>query len=94
MPRTSLSRRIKGGTAREHYNVKNTRLSIIEEQVLIRNIQRLNAQGLSPSVPLVKEIADAICKPRSALLVGTSWLYSFITRTLELSTMLRGVYEC
>jgi len=45
-------------------------------------------------VPLVKEMADAICKARGALPVGTSWPYSFITRTPELSTMLGRVYEC
>ena len=63
---------MKGGIARGDYTVKNTRLSAIKEEVIVKNIERLDAQGLSPSVTIVKDIADSICKARSVQLVSTS----------------------
>ena len=82
VPKTTLRRRMKGGIARGDYTVKNTRLSAIEEEVIVKNIERLDAQGLSPSVTMVKDMADSICKARGVQPVGTSWPYLFISRKL------------
>jgi hypothetical protein len=62
----SLYRRINGGTSREDYTPTNKRLSLVEEEVIVKNILKLDAQGLSPTIALVKEMADSICKARGA----------------------------
>jgi hypothetical protein len=42
VPKT-LYRRINGGTSREDYTLTNKRLSDIEEEVIVRDILKLNA---------------------------------------------------
>jgi hypothetical protein len=66
VPKTSLYRKMNGGTSREDYTPTNKRLSNIEEEVIVQDILKLDAQGLSPTVALVKGIADSICKGRGA----------------------------
>jgi hypothetical protein len=65
-PKTTLYRRINGRTSREDYTPTNKRLSLIEEEVIVKNILKLDAQGLTPTIAMVKEIADSICKARGA----------------------------
>jgi hypothetical protein len=64
VPKTTLARRLRGGTSREDYILGNKKLSHLEEEVIVQNILKLDAQGLSPTTSLVKEMADAICKAR------------------------------
>jgi hypothetical protein len=52
--------------------------------VIVKNILKLDAQGLSPTIALVKEMADSIYKARGALPVRVKWLNAFIKRTLRL----------
>ena len=67
---TSLRRRMQGTPSREEYRPTNTRLTAIEEGVLVQTILQLDAQGLSPTLDLIRESALAICKARGANLVG------------------------
>jgi hypothetical protein len=90
----SLYRRINGGTSREDYTPTNKRLSLIEEEVIVKNILKLDAQGLSPTIALVKEMADSICKARGAPPVGVKWPNAFIKRTPRLQVKLGRTYEC
>ena len=80
----TLRRRINGGTSREDYTPINKRLCQIEEEAIVQNILKLDAQGLSPTIALVKEITDSICKARGAAPVGVSWPNTFIKRTPRL----------
>jgi hypothetical protein len=66
VPRNTLYRRINRQTSREDYTPTNRRLSLIEEEVIVENILKLDAQGLSPTIAIVKEIADLIYKVRGA----------------------------
>ena len=84
VPRNTLYRRINGQTPREDYTLTNKRLSLIEEEVIVKNILKLDAQGLSPTIAMVKEMADSICKARGAPPVGVNWPNTFIKRTLRL----------
>jgi hypothetical protein len=61
-----LARRLNGGTAREDFTVANRRLIVIEEEVLIRDILKLDTQGLSLTISLIRVIADIICRARNA----------------------------
>lgn len=90
----TLARRINGGTSREDYTPTGKRLSYIEEEVIVQNILKLDTQGLSPTVSLVKEMADSICKARDAPPVGVNWATTFIKRTPALKVKLGRTYEC
>jgi len=61
--------------------------------VTVKTILKLDAQGLSPTISLVKEMADTICKARGVLPVGVNWANNFIKRTPELETRLGRTYE-
>ncbi len=54
VPKTTLVNRIKGRPAREDFKPHNRRMSTIEEEVIVQNILKLDAQGLSPTISLVK----------------------------------------
>lgn len=69
-------------------------MTIIEEEVLVRDILKLDAQGLSPTLSLIREIADTICRARNAPQVGIKWASSFIKRTLALEVKLGRTYKC
>jgi hypothetical protein len=58
--KATLTRRINGGTSRECYTPHNKKLTLAEEEVLVREILKLDSQGLSPTTSLVKEIAVRI----------------------------------
>ena len=92
--KTTLTRRICRGTAREHYIPLNKNLTKAEEEVLVREILKLDSQGLSPTISFVKEMADTICKVRGAPPVGVNWTQRFIQRTPALSVKLGRAYEC
>jgi hypothetical protein len=92
--KATLARRSRGGTSREDYTPSNKELSYVEEEVIVQNILKLDAQGLSPTIALVKGMADSICKARGAQPVGVNWPNTFIKRTLRLQVKLGRTYEC
>ena len=94
VPKTTLIRRLNGGTAREDYTPTNKKLTSTEEEVLIKEILKLDSQGLSPSVALIREMADKICRARGGSGVGTNWALNFVKRTPELDIRLGRIYEC
>jgi hypothetical protein len=64
--KTILIRRLHRGAIREQFTPPNRRMTVIEEEVLIRDILKLDAQGLSLTLSLIREIVDVICKVRNA----------------------------
>jgi hypothetical protein len=72
----------------------NKKLSHLEEEVIVQNILKLDAQGLSPTIALVKGMVDSICKARGVQPVGVNWSNNFIKRTLRLQVKLGRTYEC
>jgi hypothetical protein len=57
---------MNGSTSREDYIPNNKKLSHVKEEAIVQNILKLDAQGLSPTIALVKGMADSICKARGA----------------------------
>jgi hypothetical protein len=57
-------------------------------------ILQLDAQGLSPTLSLIREMADTICGARNAPTVGVKWASSFVKRTPALEVKLGRTYEC
>jgi transposase-like protein len=72
--KSTLFRRIHRRSLREHFTPTNKKLSKTEEEVLIKDILKLDSQGLSPSLSLVRDIADTISKARGGQGVEIKWL--------------------
>jgi hypothetical protein len=56
-------------------------MTVIEEEVLVRDTLELDAQGLSPTLSLIRKMADTICRARNTPPVGIRWASSFVNRT-------------
>ena len=72
--KATLFRRIYGRSLRENYIPNNKKLSKTKEEVLIKDILKLDSQGLLPSLSLVRDMADTISKARGGPGVGIKWL--------------------
>ena len=70
MPRSTLYKRFHGGTSRDNYRPTNTRLTQLEEDILVQEILKLDAYGFGPSLDIVKDIASSICLAKGQLGVG------------------------
>lgn len=81
-------------TSREEYTLQNKSLTKTEEEVLIREILKLDSQGLSLTINVVKEIADSITQARGRACIAVNWTYRFIQRIPALSMKLGRTYEC
>jgi hypothetical protein len=92
--KTTLVRRLHGGTLREQFTPPNRRMTVIEEGVLVRDILKPDAQGLSPALSIIREMADTICRARNARPVGVKWASNFVKRTPEIEVKLGRTYEC
>jgi hypothetical protein len=68
-------------------------MTVIEEEVLVRDILKLDTQGLSPTLSLIREMADAICRARNTPQVGIKWASSFMKKTPALEVKLGRTYE-
>jgi len=79
--KTTLTRRLNVVPSREDFIPHNKNLTQAEEEVLVRDILKLDSQGLSPTISLVREMADTICKARGGACVGVNWANNFIRRT-------------
>jgi hypothetical protein len=45
-------------------------MTVIEEEVLVADILKLDAQGLSPTLSLIREMTDTICRVSNSPPVG------------------------
>jgi hypothetical protein len=62
--KSTLFRRIYRRSLREHFTLTNKKLSKTKEEVLIKDILKLDLQGLSPSLSLIRDIVHTISKAR------------------------------
>ena len=71
VPESTVRDRIKGKRARSDVRVNNTRLTELEEKILIRYILDLDSRGFAPRLHDVEDIANVLAKSRNASRVGT-----------------------
>jgi hypothetical protein len=94
VPKSTLYDRMKGTPSREDYVPPKMKLSPIEEEVLLKDILKLDSQGLSPTTNLVRSMANSICQAKGTPPVGQNWARTFIKRTPALTIKLGRTYEC
>jgi hypothetical protein len=85
--RTTLSRRYKGvtGSKVDQYFYTVKALINVQENVLIRYINDLNAKGLPPTPQIVKNLAEELANKE----LNHNWVGRFVERK---KTMLKSVY--
>ena len=71
----------------------NIKLTILEEEVIIRNILNIDSRGFVPRLASVKDIANYILKSRGGKRVGKLWAHRFVQRQLALKTRFNRVYD-
>jgi hypothetical protein len=92
--KSTLLRRLKGSPAREDYMPQNSNLTPIEEEILLNSILKQDAEGLSPTLDIIRSMANSICKARGKPDVGRHWPSRFISRNPSLIVRTGRTYEC
>src|SRR5690348_16990948 len=80
----TLSKRAKGITFRPESRPKSQKLTIIEEETIVRYILDLDARGFAPRLCEVEDIANKILGVRTEIRVGKNWAHRFVSRTDKL----------
>ena len=69
-----------------------TRLTVTEEEVIIRHILELDSREFSPRLAALKDMADSLVAARHCKPVGINWLASLVKRTPELAVKFNRKY--
>ena len=94
IPRTTLQDQLHGGGTRHDAQVNNRKLTPTEEQALLDRIISLDERGLSPTLPLVRQMADLLLSQREPLSsVGENWVTRFVQRHEELMSKYLRKYD-
>jgi hypothetical protein len=94
VPRSTLSHRHAGRTARRDCQPNSRKLTKQEEKVLVRHILNLDARGFAPTLAAVRDMANRLLAEKGASQVGKIWPYNFVKRTLELKTRFTRQQDC
>ena len=90
---TSLRRRMNGTRARQDTRPNSTRLTELEENVIVTYIMELDSRGFAPRMLDVEDMANVIAEARDASRVGTRWASNFVKRQPQLKTRLSRAYD-
>jgi hypothetical protein len=93
VPHSTLCDRINGRTTLHERRPVITKLTILEEEVIIRNILDLDSRGFAPRLASVEDIANYILESRGGKRVGKLWAYRFVQRQPALKTRFNRVYD-
>lgn len=89
----TLHERRKGIRSRAEVIAKSRNLDPLEEQVIVQRVLDLSAQGFSPGLNVVEDMANLLREARGASPVGKCWARNFIQRQLELKTCWSRPYD-
>ncbi|KAK8118344.1 uncharacterized protein PG998_002970 [Apiospora kogelbergensis] len=70
-----------------------SRLTKLEERVIVEYIIDLDSRGFSPRLCDVEDMANIIAEARDASRVGTHWASNFVKRQPQLKTRLSRAYD-
>jgi transcriptional regulator with XRE-family HTH domain len=90
---STLSHRIAGRTSVYDYRLIATKLSELEEEVLVQYIIELDNRGFGPRLAGVEDIANYMLKSREGKRVRKLWAHRFVRRRQELKTRFNRVYD-
>jgi hypothetical protein len=97
VPRSTLTHRVRGRTARLDSQSRNRKLTSTEESVLIQWITSMDERGQPPQVATVREMANILLAKRdestSPSTVGTNWVRNFVNRHDDLKSKFSRKYD-
>jgi hypothetical protein len=93
VPRTTLLDRMNGRTTIRERRPGNTKLTSLEEDVIVRNILDMDTRGFAPRLAGVEDMANFILESRGGRRVGQLWAHRFVQRRPELKTRFNRVYD-
>ena len=83
---STLRRRMNGIRSKRDSDIGKQRLTLSEEDILVRKVLELDFQGIPVRLDKLRDFASLITQARGAAPVGSKWAYNFIKRTLHLRT--------
>lgn len=90
---TTLRRRINGQLPLSERRPANTKMTELEEKVILERILDLDSRGFAPHLADVEDMANFILKSQGKERVGQHWARRFVQRQPELSTRFNRVYD-
>ncbi|EDN10036.1 hypothetical protein HCAG_05839 [Histoplasma mississippiense (nom. inval.)] len=96
VPRSTLTHRVSGRTARVDIPQKNRKLSLTEEESLVQWILAMDERGQPPRVAAVREMANLLLASRGinpSPTVGECWVRNFVNRYEELKSKFSRKYD-
>ena len=99
VPESTLRSRVHGCSARRDLRSVNLNLTATEETTLVQWILSMDARGLPPRAPSVRQMANLLLQKRSDTdqdnprTVGTSWVYNFVKRHNSLQSRYNRKYD-
>jgi transcriptional regulator with XRE-family HTH domain len=93
VPFSTLNDRINGRTCLRESRPSVTNFTILEEDIIVRNILDLDSRGFAPRLAGVEDTANYILESRGAKRVGKLWAYRFVQRQPALKTRFNRVYN-
>lgn len=96
VPFETLRERHLGVLPRAQTTANLRKLTNNEEQVLIRKVLQLSAEGFPPQRVIVEEIANTMLRtknPSSPQAVGVKWVANFVKRHIELSSVYNRKFD-
>jgi hypothetical protein len=86
VPRTTLNDRRAGIVAKYNTLPKSRKLTILEEEVVIRHILELDSRAFPPRRSAVEDMANRLLAERNGGRVGKNWTSNFVRRQPQLCT--------
>lgn len=91
--RKTLTQRRDGRTARRDTTPKSRKLTILEEEAIVKRVLELDARSFPPRVCTVQDMANRLLHARNMQPVGKHWATNFIKRHIELKTHYSRKYD-
>jgi hypothetical protein len=93
VPRSTLRDRLRGHVPLAERRNAQHKLTLTEEETLVRYILDLDSRGFPPRISGVEDMANLLLATRHASRVGKQWAYRFVQRRPELKTRFSRAYD-
>ena len=84
VPTVTLHRRYNGQLHRSETRANNYKLTLTEEESLLRWILSMDTRGSAPRPSMVRDMANILLAERGSQTVGVNWVYRYTERYDEL----------
>ncbi len=84
IPRTTLSDRINGRSTHADTIPNLRKLTVLEEEMVVRKVFNLNSRGFPPWIYDVEDIANRLLTIYDTTYIGPRWAFNFVKRQPEL----------